>query len=60
MKRLKKKFVFDQQWIRTSILSRQFRVEGKCELCSKTTAGRVWYNITTGTIRCRICYKPSL
>lgn len=57
---MKAKTAFDGEWVKTSMLSRRFKVIGHCEICGRMTAGTVWHSIRTGKTRCRHCFTPEV
>lgn len=52
------KLALDCEWISTSMLSTRFQVAGRCELCRRATAGRIWHSLKSGATRCRACFTP--
>ncbi len=45
---MKTYMLFDDAWVKTTMLSKKFKVLAQCKLCNRLLAGRIWHSIKTG------------
>jgi hypothetical protein len=52
------KIVYDKEWVKTCMTSKQFSCTGYCTVCNRMTAGWMWHSIKSGESVCGDCFTP--